>query len=670
LARIPRHKVDEIYNAADILEVVGDYVPLKKKGQNYWALSPFTNEKTPSFAVNPAKGIFKCFSSGKGGNAVQFLIELEGLSYVEALRALAKKYNIELEEEEESPEEKAARDKRESLLIVNEFASRWFHEQMLQSEEGRSVGLSYFKERGILEHSIKSFQLGYAPDSWEAFVAEAEKQQFRNEYLQELGLASTSEKTGKLYDRFRERVMFPISDVAGKVVGFGGRVLTSEKQMAKYINSPESSVYHKSHVLYGLFQAKQHIRNADLCIMTEGYLDVIALHQSGVQHAVASSGTALTTEQVRLIRRFTKNVLMIYDGDAAGIKAALRGIDILLQEAMQARVLVLPDGHDPDSFIKQHGVEAFEQTVKEKALSFIDFQYEVLSDQYDVSDPGQQATLVREMAATLGNIGDLLNRQLHVQHLASKLGLSEGLIARAVEDAMKEQERLRHREARRSKRIEQQQQGPGGYEEIPIEAFPDHPGEIRELGGFDTLALAHQEAELLRIIINHHDKMVSQTIIDGEEAEPDAIAPEEPILSFFARELAELPFENNIYEQLKLELIASHREHGHVNLHEYLNQDDSAIAGLVSKLLLPAHQPSENWRSKGVSVPDLDENIALTVRSALYHYQRRKVNKLLDELRQSMKTMTAENEDELFEMLTYLNQLRAAVTKKLGIIVE
>ena len=655
--------------------MVGDYLPLKKKGQNYWALSPFTNEKTPSFAVNPAKGIFKCFSTGKGGNAVQFLIEMEGLSYVEALRTLAKKYNIELEEEEETPEEKAARDRRESLLIVNEFAARWFHEQMMESEEGRSVGLSYFKERGLLEHSIKSFQLGYAPDSWEAFVKEAENQQFRNEYLQELGLASTSEKTGRLYDRFRGRVMFPITDVAGKVVGFGGRVLTSEKQMAKYINSPESSIYHKSRVLYGLHQAKQHIRNADLCIMTEGYLDVIALHQNGIQHAVASSGTALTVEQVRLIRRFTKNVLMIYDGDAAGIKAAMRGVEILLQEGMQARVLVLPDGHDPDSYVNEFGAEVFEKTVQEKALSFLDFQYEVLSNQLDISDPGQQAQLVREMAATLGFMPDLLNRQLHIQHLATKLGLSEGLVARAVEDAMKEQERLRHREARREKKIEQQQQqqAPDGYEEIPIEAFPDHPGgEVRELGGFDTLDLAHQEAELLRIIINHHDKMVSQDMLDVQEEtdEPEAVAPEEPILAFFARELAELPFENNIYEQLKQALIASHKTQGQINLHEYLNHEDSAISGLVSKLLLPAHQPSENWRKKGVSVPDLDENISLTVRSALYHYQRRKVNKLLDELRQSMKEMTEENETELFEMLTYLNRLRSEVTKKLGIIVE
>lgn len=667
MARIPPHKVDEIYNAADILEVVGDYLPLKKKGGNYWALSPFTNEKTPSFAVNPAKGIFKCFSTGKGGNSLQFLIEMEGYTYVEALRAIAKKYNIELEEEEETDEEKAARDQKDSLLIVNEYASRWFHEQMLETEEGRSVGLSYFKERGILEHSIKDFQLGYAPDSWGGFVDAARGQQFRDEYLQELGLASTSEKTGKLFDRFRGRVMFPISDVSGKVVGFGGRVLSSEKQMAKYINSSESSVYHKSRVLYGLYQAKQHIRNADLCIMTEGYLDVIALHQSGIKHVVASSGTALTKGQVSLIRRFTKNVLMIYDGDAAGIKAAMRGIDILLQEGMNARVLVLPGGHDPDSFVRDNGAQAFEKAVTDDALSFLDFQYEVLSNQLDISDPGQQASLVRTMAATLGHMPDLLNRQLHIQHLSNKLGLSEALVSRSVDEAMKEQARLQHREDRRAKKLEPQQQ-----ESSPETA--SQSGEVRELGGFDTLDLAHQEAELLRIIINYHDKQIDEDVLEQEETEdaekPDAIKPSESVLAFFSRELAELPFENKIYEQLKQALIESQLKNGKINLHDYLNHSDGAISGLVSKLLLPAHQPSENWKKKGVSVPDLDGDLARSVRSALYHYKRRKVNKLLEELRAAMQTMTEENEDELFEMLTYLNALRKEVTAKLGITVE
>lgn len=344
MGRIPANIVDQIYAAMDIVDIVGDYVQLKKKGANFWALSPFSNEKTPSFAVNPVKGIYKDFgSSGKGGNAINFLMEVEGYTYVEALKHIAKRYGIEIQEEEESPEEKESRDKRQSLFIVNEFANRFFQEQLLETEEGKNIGLSYFKERGILDTTIKDFNLGYSADSWDTFSKAAVKQQFKDEYLTELGLASRSEKTKNLIDRFRGRVMFPIHNPVGKVVGFGGRILGNRKDVGKYINSPESEIYHKSRVLYGLYQAKKAIRDKDLCILTEGYMDTIVLHQNGIQHVVASSGTALTIEQIRLIRRFTKNVLMIYDGDNAGIKAAMRGIDLLIKEEMTAKVLVLPD---------------------------------------------------------------------------------------------------------------------------------------------------------------------------------------------------------------------------------------------------------------------------------------------------------------------------------------
>ena len=322
MARIPTQIVDQIYNAIDIVEVISDYVQLKKKGANYWGLSPFSNEKTPSFSVHAGKGIYKDFSSGKGGNAVNFLMEIEGLDYVEALKHLAKKYGIEIIEEEETEEVKEQKDKRQSLFIVNEFAAGYFHEQLKESDKGRQIGLSYFKERGILSTTIEAFQLGFSHESWDAFAKEAVNRQYSEEYLIELGLVSKSEKTGNLVDRFRGRVMFPITNPMGKVVGFGGRILGNRKDIAKYINSPESDIYHKSQILYGLYQAKRHIRDEDLCILTEGYMDTIVLYQNGIRNVVASSGTALTHEQVRLIRRFTQNVLMMYDGDQAGIKAA------------------------------------------------------------------------------------------------------------------------------------------------------------------------------------------------------------------------------------------------------------------------------------------------------------------------------------------------------------
>lgn len=646
--RIPENKVDEIYNAVDIVEVVQDYLPLKKRGSNYWALSPWGNEKTPSFAVSAAKGIYKDFSSGKGGNAINFLMEMEGYTYPEALKALAKKYGIEIEEAEESEEVKERRDRRQSLLIVNEFAAKWFHQQLLESDEGRKIGLSYFKERGILQTTVEQFQLGYAPDSWDALTGEAQKQQYQEEFLTELGLATRSEKNDKLYDRFRGRVMFPITNQVGKVVGFGGRVLTSEKQMAKYINSPESSIYHKSQVLYGLSHAKQHIRNEDLCILTEGYMDTIVLHQNGIQNVVASSGTALTQEQIRMIRRFTKNVLMIYDGDAAGVKAAMRGIDLLLQEGMNARVLVLPDNHDPDSYVTEHGSTAFQTIVKDGAQSFLDFKLNILQQDLSLSDPEQHAMIIRALASTLGHIPDNLQRELYVKHTAERMDISESLMAGAVGEAMKELARMHKREAR--------YQGPRTPDAPPQEA------EVKELKAFETLELARQEKELLRVLINHHDKNFELK----EAGEIEQVQ----LVDFFMDELEGLDFENTVYERLKQEVFEAYREGKPFKVRHYLSHEDDAITHLVTDLLTIEHTPSELWKSRGVNVPPLDANLSLAVQSAMYHYQRRKVKKLLEELREKMKEMTDENEDEFFEMLLYLNNLRKEVTEKLGIIVE
>jgi DNA primase len=648
--RIPENKVEEIYNAIDIVEVVSDYVTLKKRGGNYWALSPFTTEKTPSFAVSPNKGIYKDFSSGKGGNAVNFLMELEGYTYPEALRHLAKKYGIELAEAEETDEEKANRDHKQSLFIVNEFAARWFYEQLMESEEGKKIGLSYFRERGILQATIEKFQLGYAPDSWEAFTHHALSKQYKEEFLTELGLSAHSEKSGKLYDRFRGRVMFPITNPTGKVVGFGGRVLSSEKQMAKYINSPESPVYNKSQVLYGLSHAKQAIRNQDLCILTEGYMDTLVLHQNGFENVVASSGTALTPEQIRLIRRFTKKVLMIYDGDAAGIKAALRGIDLLIQEGMNAQVLVLPDGHDPDSFIQDHGSTAFQETLEKGAKSFLDFKYDTLKQQLDPKDPAQQAELVRELAATLAYLPDRLQRELYVKHTAERLDIAEGLMSEAVQQAMKAQSKQARREARRQARNQ------------PVSPAAKAEAEVIELKGFDKLDLAKQEKELLRVLINHHDKVFQ----DGTEEEPVEIS----LIHFFKNELEGLPFENTVYEQLKEEIFVVYDKGDTLNIQQYLNHADPAINSLVADLLTVAYTPSENWRKKGIFVPPLDDDLARAVKSSMYHYQRRKVGKLLDELREKMKEMKAEEEDEIWEMFVYLTNLRKEIAAKLGIIVE
>lgn len=647
MARIPQQKLDEIYNAVDVLEVVGDYVTLKKKGQNYWALSPFVSEKTPSFAVNPNKGIYKCFSSGKGGNAVNFLMEMEGYSYVEALKHIARKYGIEIEEEEETEESRDARDKRDSLYIVNEFAARWFHEQLKDSDEGKQIGLSYFKERGILEATIEDFQLGYAPDAWEALANAAADRQYKEEYLTDLGLASRSEKTGRLIDRFRGRVIFPIANAVGKIVGFGGRILGNKKDIAKYINSSESEIYHKSQVLYGLYQAKQHIRNADRCILTEGYMDTIVLHQNGIRNVVASSGTALTVEQVRLIRRFTKNVLMIYDGDIAGVKAAMRGIDLLIKDDMQVKVLILPDNHDPDSYVRKFGSAAFLEFIDAEALDFLSFKIRVMSEGQEVHDPHFQADLIKGLAETVGHIPDLVQRQMYIKHVAQRLDITEALMMHAVDEARQETHKFEAKEKRREAALNP----------------PD--AQVKDLKGFEQLELANQERELLRILINHFDKSFVEEEVDPDSEEE---VEEIPLVEFFMIELEGLNFENQIYEQLKAEMFDAFDAGQALSLHQYLNHPDPAICKLVTDLLtLPEISP--NWRKYDHHVLDMDERIGMAVKGAMYHYKFKKVSKMEIEARQQLRDAANLDEaegDRLFDVYRHLMTLRIAIGQKIG----
>jgi DNA primase len=375
---IPKETIDKIYENIMIEDVVGDFVQLKKAGTNYKGLSPFTSEKTPSFFVSPAKGIYKCFSSGKGGNAVNFLMEHERFSYPEALRWLADKYGIEVQEEEQSAEEIAELNERESLAIVTTFAQEFFTEQLFETEEGRAVGLSYFKERGFREDTIKEFLLGYCPDDWDAFTKAALKKGYELKYLEKAGL--TKSRNGSPYDFFRGRVMFPIRNISGKVIGFGGRTLKSDKKVAKYFNSPESELYNKSRVLYGLYLAKNEILKQDLCYLVEGYTDVISLNQNGVVNVVSSSGTSMTEGQIKQIKRYTKNITILYDGDAAGIKASFRGIDMILSQGMNVKVVLFPEGEDPDSYAKSVSTTVLKNYIENEAKDFIVFKTDLLAE--------------------------------------------------------------------------------------------------------------------------------------------------------------------------------------------------------------------------------------------------------------------------------------------------
>ena len=412
---IDQATIQKIFDAADIYEVVSDFVSLKKRGVNYLGLCPFHNEKTGSFTVSPAKGIYKCFGCGKGGNAVNFIMEHEQMSYVEALKYLAEKYHIPVEEKELTEEQRKEKTERESMLIVSSYANEYFQYQLWNTDEGRSVGLGYLRQRGISDEMIRKFGLGYNPEGWGAFTKAAQEKGYKKEFLVKTGLTVENEKG--LFDRFRARVMFPVFDLAGKVIAFGGRTMTTDKKISKYLNSPESEIYHKSKTLYGIFLAKKSIVQQDRCILVEGYTDVISFHAKGIENVVASSGTSLTIEQIRLIRRLTLNVTIIYDGDAAGIKASLRGIDLVLEEGLNVRVLLLPDGEDPDSFARSHTPQDLADFIANNETDFINFKTKLLLGTAG-DDPVERARLITDIVRSIAKIPDNIVRSVYVRETA------------------------------------------------------------------------------------------------------------------------------------------------------------------------------------------------------------------------------------------------------------
>ncbi|GAB2723504.1 hypothetical protein GCM10011495_03190 [Hymenobacter frigidus] len=432
MARIPKELVDQIIQTADIVEVVGDFVQLKRKGQNLWAPCPFHNEKSPSFSVNPAKSLYKCFGCGKAGGVVQFVMDVEGTSYVEALKYLAKKYAITIEEEEKTPQQQLEQNERDSQFIVSDYAKNHFHRLLLNSDEGMSIGYGYLKERGLNLSTIQTFELGYSLDSWDDLMKAAETAGYDKKYFEKTGLTviktdDQGKDTGRRYDRFRGRVMFPIHNISGRVVGFGARTLKRDDKMAKYLNSPESEIYHKSDVLYGLFQARQAIRTEEVCYLVEGYLDVLSLYQGGIKNVVASSGTSLTEGQIRLIKRYADNVTVLYDGDAAGIKASLRGTDLLLEGGLNVRVVLFPDGDDPDSYIRKVGDQRFAEYIETKSQDFISFKTTLVAREAS-NDPVKKAEAIRDVLHSIAKVPDAIKRQVFLQQTSATFGIDEQVL--------------------------------------------------------------------------------------------------------------------------------------------------------------------------------------------------------------------------------------------------
>ncbi|WP_121808752.1 DNA primase [Mucilaginibacter kameinonensis] len=645
---IQKSTIDRIMEATDIVEVIGEFVQLKKRGANYVGLSPFANERTPSFTVSPAKGIFKDFSTGKGGSAVTFLMELEKFSYPEALKWLAKKYGIEVEETVEAPENREEELRRESLMIVSAFAAKFFHETMLETEEGQSIGLSYFKERGFTAETIKKFELGYSPDQWEAFTGKALREGYKEPFLVESGL-SVKRDNGALYDRYRGRVMFPIHSFTGRVIGFGGRTLKKDKNVAKYVNSPESEIYHKSNVLYGLYFAKKAIREQDNCYLVEGYADVLSVHQAGVENVVASSGTSLTTEQIKLIARFTKNITILYDGDAAGIKASLRGLDMILEEGLNVKVVLFPDGHDPDSFVQSKGSSAFKKHIEENKKDFILYKTQILLKEV-ANDPIKKADVIREVVESIAKIPDSIKASVFIKECSGLLQIDERALLSELN---------KMRAAKAKKEEQQRQQQNNRFAEMPDEPhFFDEPVELEAPAVAKDDAF--QEKEIVRLLLHYGGRM-----IDWDGIANTYIGP------FIIAELSDVAFEHPVCKQIT-EIYRREVENGVLPDDNYfIHHKDKGIVDLTINMLASKYSLSENWyEMHRITVNDEQVNMKATILGAIFHLKKHKVGKMLEDLRSQLQKADSEADQEiLLNQYMRMKKVEKSISDFLGSVI-
>ncbi|RKR81336.1 DNA primase [Mucilaginibacter gracilis] len=647
---ITKATIDRIMEATDIVEVIGEFVALKKRGANYIGLSPFANERTPSFTVSPAKGIFKDFSSGIGGSAVTFLMEHEKFNYPEALKWLAKKYSIEVEELNDAPEDREAENRRESLLIVTGYASKFFQDSLWETEAGQSIALSYYKERGFTDATIRKFELGYSPDQWEAFSSQALKEGYQQEYLEETGL-SVKRENGTLYDRYRGRVMFPIFNFTGRVIAFGGRTLkNNDKTVPKYVNSPESEIYHKSNVLYGLNFAKKAIRDEDNCFLVEGYADVISVHQAGIENVVASSGTSLTVEQIKLIGRLTKNVTILYDGDAAGIKASLRGLDMILEEGLNVKVVSFPDGHDPDSYVRLLGSTGFKNYVEQNKKDFILYKTNILLKEAG-TDPIKRADVIREVVESIAKIPDTIKAAVFIRECSMLLQIEE----RSLNTELNKMRQARYKkEGQQQYKQRKQQEQPG--DEPPEDLFLDEPIVARAtIQSGET-----QEKEIIRLLVTYGSRIINWDGIANTYIGPFIIA-----------ELNDVEFETPLYKHF---VQVYHNEIEKGNLPEelfYINHADKQITDLAITFLMSQYVLSPNWYDMHkISTTDEEKDMKATILGAIFHLKKQKVGKILADIRSQLKdTKSADDEDILLAQFVHMKKVEKSITDYLGIVI-
>ncbi len=656
---IPKETIENIKDAAKIEEVVGDFVHLRKRGVNMIGLCPFHNEKTPSFTVSPAKGIFKCFGCGEAGSSIDFIMKHEHFTYPQALKHLAGKYGIEIEEEEQTPEQIQAENEREGLFTVTAFAAKHFVHNLHETPEGKSIGLAYFNERGMQEHIVNKFELGYCPDRWDDLLKAATDAGHNVDYLIKSGLVIKGDN-GKTFDRFRGRVIFPIHNISGRVIGFGGRILDSTKSKAKYLNSPESIIYHKSDSLYGIYFAKSAIIKQDNCYLVEGYTDVTSLHQSGIENVVASSGTSLTEGQIKLIRRFSQNITILYDGDAAGIKASFRGIDMIVEEGMNVRVVLFPDGEDPDSYARSHTTEELQEYVEKSSQDFITFKSGLLSKEAG-DDPVKKSEVVRNIITTISLVPDQLKRLFFIRECSTLLNVGEQMLVNEVN------------KIRRAKFFKDHKQ-----DEIPIPE-PTAPAQVEKVEETDI----YQERELIRILLNFGDfnfRIEDSELIIKESEDDKEEEPEEEdlynVAEFIVDELSmdKLSFNDPVLQKIFDEYAQAIDTESRPSEQFFINHTDDEVRKTAINLLSEAYELSKNWEEVhkiSITMENAPSVVARATISSVYSLKIKKVLAMESEIMEKLKSENPSPEDiELYmRQARTLIEVRNKMNRELGRII-
>jgi DNA primase len=646
---ISKATIDQVFDTARVEEVIGDFVQLKKSGSNFKGLSPFSEERTPSFMVSPVKQIWKDFSTGKGGTSVSFLMEHEHFTYPEAIKYLARKYNIEIEETVQSDSDKEAAGERESMYLVSEYARTYFHNTLLKTDAGKAIGLSYFKERGFTEETIKDFQLGYSTDAWSGLTDAALKKGYQLKYLESTGLSIVKET--KQFDRFKGRVMFPIHSMSGRVLGFGGRILAKNEKAAKYLNSPESDIYHKSKVLYGIYYAKQTIAKEDNCYLVEGYTDVIQFHQKGIKNVVSSSGTALTPDQIRLINRLTKNITVLFDGDPAGIRAALRGIDLILEQGMNVKICTFPEGEDPDSFAKQNTLEELQAYLKENAKDFIAYKASLLMEEAQ-NDPVAKANLIRDMVTSISKVTDNIQREIYVRECSRIMDISEGVLFSTLAQMGKKAEN----DANKSYNQKQK-----AFEVVKSTAAPIKVDIQYEL-----------EQKIIEILLLYGSRKESFEDLILKENEKGALALE-PVIHevkvfekiFLDLQEDEMQFTNENFKTLYYTIIDSLNQTEDFVIESFVNHLDPVLASDVTDILMNEERYNlHNWEKNNIFPKQKDVSIAQLVSETILTLRCFLIDRKVDEIKQDTQD-EVDHRTLLEDVLNYSN-LKMLLSRKLS----